>query len=417
MGYDKSGIKFKFEDFDGMYSEFATIIDILEDNIVEYDNIIDECDNLVGTSFYAYRSSIVKCKADNQKIIDAIENTQTKFEDIKDKANNNYQPINTARAAELDINVLTKSVQRVIDILSGEDITGVLQESVETTQWIVDRKNELDDTFLEALLNPVDERRQEDAEKIFRDNNDRYDKAIENLREDIMFHDEIDGLESYLKKIGKFDELFDNMKEESLFNAYAVSVVGYNTEEFKDIDTKQYEKAELDSTVEASKDKGLKKVHMLLDIGGLLPIPLVSQVCDLANAAIYALEGDWGNAALSAFSAIPIAGSISGLAKYGDEVIGGLGKAGKKLEKVSEWSKTSSDFKTTLSNSIDKYENLDKFLDNTLKPLVGIGAGLEKDSEYDIGMSGAGLASSNAFGWIEELEEVKNLDLFKILLN
>ncbi|MEU8609253.1 DNRLRE domain-containing protein [Actinoplanes sp. NPDC048791] len=53
--------------------------------------------------------------------------------------------------------------------------------------------------------------------------------------------------------------------------------------------------------------------HAALDVAGL--VPGVGEVADLANAAWYAAEGDYGNAALSAASAIPFAGYAASAAK------------------------------------------------------------------------------------------------------
>ena len=46
--------------------------------------------------------------------------------------------------------------------------------------------------------------------------------------------------------------------------------------------------------------------HIALDVVGLVPV--VGEAADLANAAWYAAEGDYVNAALSAASSIPFAG-------------------------------------------------------------------------------------------------------------
>ncbi|MEJ3749690.1 DNRLRE domain-containing protein [Actinomycetes bacterium KLBMP 9797] len=53
--------------------------------------------------------------------------------------------------------------------------------------------------------------------------------------------------------------------------------------------------------------------HAVLDVAGL--VPGVGEVADLANAAWYAAEGDYANAALSAASAIPFAGYAATAAK------------------------------------------------------------------------------------------------------
>jgi RHS repeat-associated protein len=71
--------------------------------------------------------------------------------------------------------------------------------------------------------------------------------------------------------------------------------------------------------------------HAALDVAGL--VPGVGEVADLANAAWYAAEGDYANAALSAAAAIPFAGwgaTAVKAGKYavkGAEAVQGAGKA------------------------------------------------------------------------------------------
>lgn len=66
-------------------------------------------------------------------------------------------------------------------------------------------------------------------------------------------------------------------------------------------------------------------VHGVLDVAGFIPV--VGAVADLANAAIYAAEGDWGNAALSAVSAVPGFGDAVGAVKILAKSANALGKA------------------------------------------------------------------------------------------
>ncbi|WP_375447099.1 type VI secretion system tube protein TssD [uncultured Fibrella sp.] len=59
----------------------------------------------------------------------------------------------------------------------------------------------------------------------------------------------------------------------------------------------------------------MEGLHGVLDVVGMIPV--IGEVADLANAAIYTSEGRYGEAALSAASAIPLAGNIVGAAKFG----------------------------------------------------------------------------------------------------
>jgi hypothetical protein len=50
-------------------------------------------------------------------------------------------------------------------------------------------------------------------------------------------------------------------------------------------------------------------------------VPVVGEAADLANAGWYAAEGKWADAALSAGSAIPIAGNFATAAKWGKRAV------------------------------------------------------------------------------------------------
>ncbi len=55
--------------------------------------------------------------------------------------------------------------------------------------------------------------------------------------------------------------------------------------------------------------------HTALDVAGMVPV--IGEAADLVNAGIYAVEGDWGNAALCAAAAIPVAGNAVTAVKMG----------------------------------------------------------------------------------------------------
>lgn len=66
---------------------------------------------------------------------------------------------------------------------------------------------------------------------------------------------------------------------------------------------------------EASKEM----IHIALDLGGMVPV--IGEVCDLANGIIYTIEGDGVNASLSFSAMIPIAGWFATGAKYAKKTL------------------------------------------------------------------------------------------------
>jgi hypothetical protein len=77
--------------------------------------------------------------------------------------------------------------------------------------------------------------------------------------------------------------------------------------------------------------------HTALDVASF--VPGLGTVTGLVNAGWYAAEGDWGDAALSAATAIPIAGDFADAAKVGKDALT-LGKDVEKGVKLTEEAET-----------------------------------------------------------------------------
>lgn len=77
----------------------------------------------------------------------------------------------------------------------------------------------------------------------------------------------------------------------------------------------------LKKLLESWKENYSEKVHLGLDLIGLVPV--LGEVADLTNGLIYSLEGDGINAVLSLGAAIPFAGWFFTGAKYAEKVITG----------------------------------------------------------------------------------------------
>jgi len=77
---------------------------------------------------------------------------------------------------------------------------------------------------------------------------------------------------------------------------------------------------------------------VFLDVAGF--IPGVGIVADAANTALYVIEGDWANAAISAVAIIPAAGSVlaAGL-RHSDEAIA-IGRLARHFDEVASAGRT-----------------------------------------------------------------------------
>jgi hypothetical protein len=91
--------------------------------------------------------------------------------------------------------------------------------------------------------------------------------------------------------------------------------------------------------------KGIDALHLGLDVAGMVPV--VGNVADLANAALYHSRGKSGMAALSAAAAIPGLGLAAGAAKLGSKAkrvasAAATSGAGKQVAKAAAKAKPSS---------------------------------------------------------------------------
>jgi hypothetical protein len=66
----------------------------------------------------------------------------------------------------------------------------------------------------------------------------------------------------------------------------------------------------------------LDGAQFVLDIAGMVPV--LGAIPDLVNAGISALRGNWGDASVSLFSAIPGIGDVAGATKIGAKVVGAV---------------------------------------------------------------------------------------------
>lgn len=95
-------------------------------------------------------------------------------------------------------------------------------------------------------------------------------------------------------------------------------------------------------------------VHGVLDVAGFIPV--VGAVADVANAVIYAAEGDWGCAALSLVAAVPGIGDAA--------AVGGMAlKVGMKAARATKAAKAAKTVKAAKSaGALSKFKSIGSFL-------------------------------------------------------
>lgn len=107
--------------------------------------------------------------------------------------------------------------------------------------------------------------------------------------------------------------------------------------------------------------------HMILDVVGM--VPGLGEVADLANAGLYAYEGDYGNAALSMASAVPGYGDMIGGAKIAKNVV----KTADKIGDAARASGKVADKATDIGPSVKKCTNGTSCFTAGTQIVVGLG--------------------------------------------
>lgn len=98
-------------------------------------------------------------------------------------------------------------------------------------------------------------------------------------------------------------------------------------------------------------------IHFVLDIAGF--IPGWGAIADALNALVYALEGDWLNAGMSALAAIPGLGDIASGCKWASKLFSKMTR-----DEIGEWATSGSAYQKGLKgeflaeiNQSEKYKN------------------------------------------------------------
>lgn len=377
--------------YNNMIRELNVVLDILTDSIYDLDDSISDLQTIQsGHAIDAQMEKLAHSKTkidnfNNEQVVNMIEVVQSLINAIE----NNLKPENANSTVELDIGALKQNLRNTIELFSSgsSELKSIVSDSAQYKDIIRQRHSELDDGFGEILLNPIDEMRQKKAEEVFRHN----ELVLKNINvfliEELSFKNEIDAFENLLSNLDKLEDKFTPIKEKisniSLYDSFM--------DEAFDVQGASSTVNQLSSVgFEVDNNHGI--IHTTLDIIGLVPIPIFSQIADLSNALIYAVEGDWKNAGLSVLNAVPIVGSGSAALKY--------------LDKLD-------DLPFDLINKVILNSNsYDIVLDLTFKPFLNL---VLADDYSDYAFSGLGLGSSIMELGAVQIDAIDKMDLWKIL--
>lgn len=139
-------------------------------------------------------------------------------------------------------------------------------------------------------------------------------------------------------------------------------------------------------------------VHTGLSFAGM--VPGIGWACDSANAAIYALEGDWANAAFSAASVVPGV-AMAGYATKGFKSVDTVGDVTKLLSSIEKGEDASKILKN--AHRVNELEEVADTVDNAVILTDKIDLAMKIKRRSDFGVFTTGTAY-NTYNWITSEE-------------
>lgn len=237
-----SEIKFKVYDLTTAQLEFDNVLEILEDNEAELNNLISGLENYAGKVIQELINQIQEFSDMHYQMKEEMDVAKSEIMEIEGAAKENYKPISDNGITKLNTPEVLAALKGIGDVLSENLCVQNLSPSREFTDWINRKDNELNDGIYEAVLNPIDEFKQREAENTYRSNQIVYVNAYEEFISDLTFHSEIDFIQQTIKEIGGIDkDKFPVIMQGDLYETLFEGTVGVTYNDFTESVTDKYE--------------------------------------------------------------------------------------------------------------------------------------------------------------------------------
>lgn len=208
-----SEIRITKSKYDNVINELINIRNVLEENISGLDDAVANLeDTQSGLAINEEVLNIQEARSNldnytNEQIANMVEVVESLTLAIE----NHLQPVNENSPVIIDTEEIKKSALQTIEQFSSgsESLKAVIEDSQEYEEKMQARHSELNDGILEAMLNPIDEMRQKEAENIFRSNETKMDNLNVYIAQELTFKDELDAIEGLIKTFDTFQDVFD----------------------------------------------------------------------------------------------------------------------------------------------------------------------------------------------------------------
>lgn len=192
IGGKMSKIIFKISDYDELLTSLESIQQTLDRHADDYNGMIN---NLEGKGI-AIIKLLEKLKRNSQIFRKLRESVGLYIAKVLEVITimEHAKATNRTAIVEYDPIKFIENIDEIEELLAphSTSIKQVVNDSSEYENWVRQTKNELDDTFIEGLLNPIEELKQRDDEKVFRHNIKQVESAKDDVDRNLKFSEMID---------------------------------------------------------------------------------------------------------------------------------------------------------------------------------------------------------------------------------
>ncbi|WOO89027.1 hypothetical protein R2F61_09195 [Mollicutes bacterium LVI A0078] len=195
-------LRYSRDSFDDNKTEANNLLELLEDNLLALKEAREIIEEFESKAIDKVVEQIEEFEESHGQIIEEVEVIKAELQDVDVVSIDKLRPKDLSKVVDISISEVVATQKETEELLSNIR----LETSGSLQNWMSARENELNDSFGEALLNPIDEMKQRKAERIYRSNKRVYEKFMDDASDYMKFSTEIEDIESERLKIEALDK-------------------------------------------------------------------------------------------------------------------------------------------------------------------------------------------------------------------
>ncbi len=205
------------DDYEIILRNIEKAIDEIENNLKVHQQLIDVLSNQDAK---VYEAHILKLEVVDKELavyLSEIELFREYLEAFIEEAEAELEPNSVICAVEIDVPVVKKNIMELIENINNTLSLKNVKPTAHFSNWERKTENELNNSFIDAVVHYQNEQEQKMYEEQFRNNQRIMNNVMEDLIEDLSFTDEFEELEDYIERISGYQDIFEIHK--SNFNS------------------------------------------------------------------------------------------------------------------------------------------------------------------------------------------------------